>query len=218
MNTIHKIWAQLEEIIVVISLTLMTVVTFVYVMFNNLYDPFFSLADSFPSMAGVFESIALFCMTMAQEMTWSNAITKAFFGMLIFLGASFGVRTAGHIGIDALVKRFGRDTQRKVSILACIFCLVYAGIIFIASYDWVKAMFIANVGAEDLHTFGIKVWHIGMIVPIAYALIFLRFIEIFARLLAGKQNDLGLADEAGDAIKLQDAADELQATPAERKE
>lgn len=208
MKTLEKIWAQLEEIIVVIALSLMTLVTFVYVMFNNLYDPFFSLADSFPSMAPFFEGIALFCMTMAQEMTWSNAITKVFFGMLIFLGASYGVRTAGHIGIDALVKRFGRETQRKVSILACLLCLVYAGIIFTASYDWVSAMFTANVGAEDLHTFGIKVWHIGMIVPIAYVLIFLRFIEVFIRLLTRQQYDMGLADEAGDAIKLQDAAEE----------
>ncbi|MDO5681110.1 MAG: TRAP transporter small permease [Pelistega sp.] len=204
MKTLEKIWAQLEEILVIISLSVMTLVTFVYVLVNNLYDPFFSLADSFPSMASFFESLAMFCMTMAQEMTWSNAVTKACFGVLIFLGTSYGVRTAGHIGIDALVKRFGHATQRKVSIVACLFCLLYAVIIFIASYDWVKAMFIADVGAEDLHAFGIKVWHIGAIVPIAFVLIFFRFLEIFMRLIAGKQTDLGLADEAGDAVKLQD--------------
>lgn len=204
MKTLEKVWAQLEEILVVISLTLMTLITFVYVMFNNLYEPFFSLADRFPSMASFFESIALFCMTMAQEMTWSNAMTKVFFGTLIFLGASYGVRTAGHIGIDALVKHFTKSTQRKISIVACLLCLAYCVIIFIACYGWVKAMFIANVGAEDLHLFGLKVWHIGMVMPVAYTLIFLRFVEILCRLLAGKQNNLGLADEAGDAIKLQD--------------
>ena len=31
-------------------------------------------------------------------MSWSNALTKALFGWLIFLGIAYGVRTAGHLG------------------------------------------------------------------------------------------------------------------------
>jgi TRAP-type C4-dicarboxylate transport system, small permease component len=44
-------------------------------------------------------------MAYAQEMTWSIALTKALFGWLIFFGIAYGVRTAGHLGVDVLVRR-----------------------------------------------------------------------------------------------------------------
>ncbi|MEH8030968.1 TRAP transporter small permease [Gallibacterium anatis] len=205
MQYFNYLWGKLEEFMIGFSLALMTLVTFVYVMFNNLYNPFYDLADAYPSLEFIFEPIATFCMTIAQEMTWSVALTKLFFAMLIFFGASYGVRTAGHIGIDALVKKFSTPVQRYISIFACLTCLIYSGIIFIASYDWVQALLIAKVGAEDLQQFGIKLWHIGLIIPIGYIMIFARFVEIFIRLLQGKQTNLGLADEAKDAVKLQES-------------
>ncbi|OBX10565.1 C4-dicarboxylate ABC transporter [Gallibacterium salpingitidis] len=205
MQQFNYLWGKLEEFMIAFSLALMTLVTFVYVMFNNLYTPFYDLADAYPSLESILVPIATFCMTIAQEMTWSVALTKLFFAMLIFFGASYGVRTAGHIGIDAIVKKFSTPVQRYISIFACLTCLIYAGIIMVASVDWVKALLIANVGAEDLQHFGIQLWHIGMIIPIGYFMIFGRFVEIFVRLLQGKQNDLGLADEAKDAVKLQDS-------------
>lgn len=208
MQQFNYLWGKLEEFMIAFSLALMTLVTFVYVMFNNLYTPFFDLTDAYPSLESICIPIATFSMTSAQEMTWSVALTKLFFAMLIFFGASYGVRTAGHIGIDAIVKKFSTPTQRYISIFACLTCLIYTGIIMVASIDWVTALLIANVGAEDLQHFGIQLWHLGMIIPIGYFMIFARFIEIFVRLLQGKQNDLGLADEAKDAVKLQDSEEE----------
>ena len=202
MKLLSKFWDKLEEILIILSLSLMTLVTFIYVVLNNLYQPFLDLADNFESLKSIFEPIGIFIMTMAMEMTWSVALTKLFFGMLIFLGASYGVRTAGHIGIDVLVKKFSKTGQRNISIIACLLCLFYAALIAYASLEWIQAMFIADVGAEDLNAFNIKVWEIGLIIPIGYALIFFRFIEILIRLFRGQQTDLGLADEASDALKL----------------
>ncbi|MBE2896262.1 TRAP transporter small permease [Pasteurellaceae bacterium HPA106] len=204
MQWFNYFWGKLEEFMIATSLAAMTLVTFSYVMFNNLYTPFYDLADAFPSLENVFLPIGDFCITVAQEMTWSVALTKLLFAMLIFFGASYGVRTAGHIGVDAIVKKFSTPIQRIISIIACAACLIYAGLITFASYEWVKALLIANVGADDLHDFGIQLWHIGLIIPIGYGMIFARFLEIFVRILQGKQNDLGLADEAKDAVKLQE--------------
>ncbi|KAE9529465.1 TRAP transporter small permease [Testudinibacter aquarius] len=204
MQAFNFLWGKLEEFMITLSLALMTLITFVYVLFNNLYSPFYDLADAYPSLESVFLPIANFSITIAQEMTWSVALTKLFFAMLIFFGASYGVRTAGHIGIDALVKKFNTPIQRKISIIACLACLIYAALIAYASSEWVRAMFQAKIGAEDLQHFGIQLWHIGLIIPIGYLMIFMRFIEIFVRLLKGQQNGLGLADEAKDAIKLQE--------------
>lgn len=206
MKQLNYLWGKLEEFLIMVSLALMTLVTFIYVVLNNLYQPFLTLSeklvDSAPTVSSFFESIAFFIMDMAMEMTWSVALTKLFFGALIFLGASYGVRTAGHIGIDILLKQFSTNPRRIISIFACLCCLGFVALIIYASTGWISAMYTADIGAEDLQHFNIKVWEISMIIPVGFSMIFIRFFEIFIRLLRGQQSDLGLADEASDALKL----------------
>jgi len=141
-------------------------------------------------------------------MTWSVALTKALFGWLIFFGMSYGVRTAGHLGVDALVRLTPRRMQRLLGMLACMCCLAYAGLFVVASYKWVSAVFIANIGAEDLDQFGIKVSYIAAIVPLGFGLVFIRYVEIFWRIFTHRQLGLGLADEAAEASKLASSTEE----------
>ncbi|WP_047949029.1 TRAP transporter small permease subunit, partial [Pseudomonas aeruginosa] len=49
----------------------------------------------------------------------------------------YGVRTAGHLGVDVLVKLASRPVQRVLGVIACLACLGYAGLLCVASYDWV---------------------------------------------------------------------------------
>lgn len=202
MSALKWFWERFEECCISILLMVMTLVTFAYVMFNNLYNVFFDLAEAIPFLAGFAETIGEFIMETAQEMTWSIALTKACFGWLIFFGASYGVRTAGHIGVDVLVKKLSRGGQKIVGIIAIVACLTYAFLIASASYEWISAMYVADIGAEDLHQFHLKQWHIGLIMPLGFTLIGIRFIEILIRILQGKQVGLGLADESEDAMKL----------------
>jgi len=51
-------------------------------------------------------------------------------------------------------------------------------------------------------------WHIGLIVPVGFALVFIRFAEIFVRILLHRQTGLGLADEAADVMKLTEHEDD----------
>ncbi|MNN20164.1 hypothetical protein D3C81_1334270 [compost metagenome] len=51
-------------------------------------------------------------------------------------------------------------------------------------------------------------WQVGLIVPLGFALVFIRFAEIFVRILRHRQTGLGLADEAADALKLTEQEDE----------
>ncbi|MGA6097887.1 TRAP transporter small permease [Stutzerimonas marianensis] len=202
MNALWRVWDHFEEGFIAFLLAAMTLVTFVYVVLNNLYTVFYSIGDAFEPTSEFFFMLGDFIIDLAQSMTWSTALTKALFAWLIFSGLAYGVRTAGHIGVDALVKLAPRHVQRYIGILACLFCLGYAGLLSVASYEWIKALFIANIGAEDLGHIGIKQWHIGMIVPIGFAMVFIRFGEIFVRILRNEQTGLGLADEAAEAAKL----------------
>ncbi|MCQ4319456.1 TRAP transporter small permease [Stutzerimonas stutzeri] len=202
MNALWRVWDHFEEGFIAFLLAAMTLVTFVYVVLNNLYTVFYSLADAFPAAEDFFFAIGDFLIGMAQAMTWSTALTKALFAWLIFSGLAYGVRTAGHIGVDALVKLAPRQVQRYIGVLACLFCLGYAALLTVASFAWIQALFTANIGAEDLGHFGVKQWHIGMIVPIGFAMVFIRFAEIFVRILRNEQTGLGLADEAAEAARL----------------
>ncbi|WP_115719829.1 TRAP transporter small permease [Gallaecimonas mangrovi] len=203
---VYRFWSKLEEGVIAFLLALMTLVTFVYVVLNNLYTPFYDLSDwladkNWTASSDFFLSVGDFFIGLAQEMTWSTALTKALFAWLLFLGMAYGVRTAGHIGVDAVVKIFKKPVQKFLAIVGCLACLLYATMMCVASYDWVKTLFDANLYAEDLEKIHIKLWYIGAVVPVGFVLVWLRFVEILIRIIRGLQDGLGLADEAGDAMK-----------------
>ena len=202
MHAAVRVWNHAEEMLVAFLLAGMTLVTFAYVVFNNLYGIFYSLGDSLPfaneAMLGIGDSI----LYVAQEMTWSVALTKAMFGWLIFVGLAWGVRIGAHIGIDLLVRQFNPAKQRRVALLALVICLGYCALMAYSSEQWVATLYSVSTGAEDLDRFGIQQWHIVMIVPIGFALMFLRFLQVFIRVVQGKQQGLGLHSEVDDAVKL----------------
>lgn len=202
MNALRRVWDHFEEGFIAFLLGAMTLVTFVYVILNNLYTLFYNLADRWPAASDLLFSIGDAILAGAQAMTWSNALTKALFAWLIFFGLSYGVRTAGHIGVDALVKLASKPVQRIIGVIACLCCLVYAGLLSVASFGWIQTLFSAAIGAEDLGHYGVMQWHIGLIVPVGFALVFIRFAEVLVRILRGQQTGLGLADEAAEAVKL----------------
>ncbi|MCD7041736.1 C4-dicarboxylate ABC transporter, partial [Pseudomonas sp. MAFF 311096] len=45
MQTLRRVWEHLEEGFIAFLLAAMTLVTFVYVMLNNIYTLFFALSD-----------------------------------------------------------------------------------------------------------------------------------------------------------------------------
>ena len=202
MNALRRVWDHFEEGFIAFLLAAMTLVTFVYVILNNLYTLFYNLADRWEGGSEMLFAIGDSILGMAQAMTWSIALTKALFAWLIFFGLAYGVRTAGHIGVDALVKLARKPVQRVIGLIACLCCLGYAGLISVASFDWMHPLFTAGIGAEDLGHYGIMQWHITLIVPFGYAMVFIRFLEVFIRILRNQQTGLGLADEAAEAMKL----------------
>ena len=202
MHAVVRVWNHAEEMLVAFLLAGMTLVTFAYVVFNNLYGVFYSLGDSLPfaneTMLGIGDKI----LYIAQEMTWSVALTKAMFGWLIFVGLAWGVRIGAHIGVDLLVRQFNPANQRRVAMLAVLICRGYCALMAYSSEQWVATLYEVGTSAEDLDRFGIAQWQIVMIVPIGFALMFVRFLQIFIRIAQGKQQGLGLHSEVDDAVKL----------------
>lgn len=209
-----NLWQKTEIFMTVFILTSMTLVTFIYTMLNNLYMPFYKLADwvagDEPSKLEDFLLDAGdFMMESASSFSWSNEFTAACFAWLIFFCMSYGVRIGGHIGVDALVKLFSTPVKRFFAYLGLGACLLYGGIMLFASIDWVLNFYRLGTLAEGLDRFGVMRWQISIIVPIGFTLLIFRYIEVGYRIFTHKQDTLGLADEAADAI------DELKKSQAE---
>ncbi|KAF1052559.1 MAG: C4-dicarboxylate TRAP transporter small permease protein DctQ [Stenotrophomonas maltophilia] len=208
MNRFVRVCNHLEEGAIAFLLAAMTLVTFLFVVVTNVFTLFYDLGDRVAFLREPSYAIGDAILGMAQDMAWSNALAKALFGWLIFFGIAYGVRTAGHLGVDALVRLAPRGVQRVIGVIACLCCLGYAGLFMVASFDWVRTLFIAGVGAEDLDHFGVLQAYIAVIVPLGFGLVLLRYLEILVRLLTGRQLGLGLADEAAEATRL--AGEELK--------
>lgn len=167
-----KILDHLEEWIISLMLFAMTALAFMQVVRRYVFNSGFS---------------------------WTLELTTVFFAIMIFIGISYGVRVGSHIGVDALVNLLSPPKRRLVSLLAVFFCLVYVGFVLYGASVYVSKMMEIDVEMDDLP---IERWKILAVMPLGYAMVGFRFLQIFYNLITGKADGLHLADEAADAMKL----------------
>ena len=131
--------------------------------------------------------------------SWNLELTTVCFAFMIFVGISYGVRVGSHIGVDALVKLMPAGVQRVTGIIVVLLCLVYVGFVMVGATEYVGKMKDVGIEFDDMP---IERWQVLIIMPIGYALVAFRFLQILWNLITGKTNSLHLADEAADALKL----------------
>lgn len=163
---------RFEEWVVILMLAAMTGLTFVQVVLRYVFNSGF---------------------------TWALEMTTILFAVMIFVGISYGVRVGAHIGVDALVKIMPSRVRRVVSIAVVLACLAYAGIIISGSMDYVLKMKSVGIELEDLP---VPMWIARAVMPLGYALLTLRFLQVLWKLVTGQSDSLHLADEAAEALKL----------------
>ena len=167
-----KILDKLEELIVVVMLAAMTLLTFTQVVMRYGFN---------------------------SGWTWALELTTVFFAVMIFVGISYGVRIGAHIGIDAVVSRLPTGVRRAVSIGVVLLCLLYAGLVIYGSWIYVAKMKVVGVELEDM---AIPIWVVRAILPIGYALLTFRFLQVLWALIKGTSTSLHLGDEVAEAMKL----------------
>ena len=172
---------KLEEGFIAALLAAMTLLTFVQVVLRYVFNSGF---------------------------VWALEATTYMFGWLVMFGIAYGVKVGSHIGVDAVVKIFAPATQRALGVLAGLLCMLYAGILFYGAWGYVGKMHLLGVEAEDI---AIPRWQLQIILPVGFALLFLRLAQSTWRILAGRQSGFRLADEAREAIE--QLHDDRNATP-----
>ncbi len=165
-----SIFGRLEEYLIASLLATMTLVTFGQVIARYIFN---------------------------YSFVWALELTTYLFGGVIFLGISYGIRVGAHIGVDAVVKLLPHRFSNFVSVLATLLCMVYSLIVFVGAWRYVERMHMIGIFAQDLP---IQQWIPRLVLPIGFALMFLRFAQLLISLIRGRNVTL-LGDEAADALK-----------------
>lgn len=161
---------RLEEIVLATLLAGMTTLTFVQVIARYVFN---------------------------YSFVWALELITVLFAWLIFLGMSYGVRVGAHIGVDALVKSLGRRAARATAMTAAALCVVYGVIVTFGGWIYLHKMFSIGIDMQDLP---LPQWVPRVVLPLGFALLTLRFLEVLVALWRGRDARL-LGDEAEDALK-----------------
>lgn len=168
---ISTIINRLEEGFVALLLAAMTLVTFTQVILRYVFNSGF---------------------------VWALELTIFLFAWLVLFGMSYGVRVGAHIGVDLLVKNLSAGVAKIVALISVALCLLYAALLAYGGYTSVDLLLLIGIDAEDLP---IPLWMPKLILPVGFALLFLRFAQVGWEILTGKGTGLHLANEVDEAIE-----------------
>jgi len=168
---VRAILDRVEEGLIAAILGAMTVLTFVQVVLRYLFN------------IGIL---------------WALEADFYLFAWLVLIGISYCVRARAHIGVDALVKLLPPRIHRAVGLLVVALTLLYAGLMVYGSVVYVDRMKIIDIEAEDIP---LKRWILSLCLPIGFALLFVRLVQMGWRIATGRSQGYELANEAEEAIK-----------------
>ena len=152
---------RLEEGILAFLLALMTLLTFVQVVLRYAFN---------------------------SGIVWSLEATTYAFAALVLIGMSYGVRTKTHIAVDLLTRRMPGNMRRYVELLALAACVAYAILMLYGSSVFVARLFILGSYARDVPA---PKWLLTATMPLGFALLAFRFLEVGWHLLRGDDDSGG---------------------------
>lgn len=112
---------------------------------------------------------------------WSLEATSYSFAWLVLLGMAYGVRTRAHIAVDLVMSRLEGRVLKAATALALAICVAYSLLMLYGGSVLVARLVDLGNEARDLP---IKRWVLTGMIPIGFALLALRFLQLgwqFAR-------------------------------------
>ncbi|MDX1655743.1 MAG: TRAP transporter small permease [Candidatus Competibacteraceae bacterium] len=162
---------RFEEAFVALLLAAMTLVTFTQVVLRYVFNTGF---------------------------VWALELTIFLFAWLVLFGMSYAVRVGAHIGVDLLIKHLPPTPYKIVTTISIALCMVYAAILAYGGWEDIELLLMIGIEAEDMP---IPLWVPKLILPLGFALLFIRFAQAGYELLTGKGSGIHLADEVDEAIE-----------------
>lgn len=164
-------FARLEEALIALLLAGMTLLTFWQVVLRYVFN---------------------------SGLLWALEATLYMFGWMVLIGISYGVRVNAHIGIDMVIKALPPYLRRTVGLASVGLCGLYAALMTYGAYNYIERLHRIGVEAEDIP---VERWILAIILPIGFALLFVRLAEVAYGILTGRREGFEPADEASDILR-----------------
>jgi C4-dicarboxylate transporter DctQ subunit len=123
---------------------------------------------------------------------WSLEATTYTFGWLVLLGMAYGVRTRSHIAVNLLVSRLHGRTGRVLTFVSLAVCLAYSLLMLYGSSVFIQRLFQLGHEARDLP---VARWILTIMLPLGFALLTFRFLELGWLLARGSVSRLGFGEQ-----------------------
>ncbi|ABD08024.1 Tripartite ATP-independent periplasmic transporter, DctQ component [Rhodopseudomonas palustris HaA2] len=169
--TLRVMFHHIEEALIALILGVMTLLTFVQVVLRYGFNSGF---------------------------IWALEANFYLFAWLVMIGIAYCVRVRAHIGVDAAVNLLPAGGRRVVGLIVVALALLYAGLMIYGSYEYINRLMIIDVEAEDIP---VKRWILSICLPIGFAALFIRLLEMGWRIVTGQSGGYELADEAREAVE-----------------
>ncbi len=115
---------------------------------------------------------------------WSQEVTLYLCAWFVLLGASYGVKTSLHIGIDSFVLLFPSKIRRAIGILAALLCMIYSVILMIGAWGYLAKLKLIGIEMDDLP---VPRWLGESVILIAFLLLFIRFAQVLLKIIKGER-------------------------------
>jgi len=123
---------------------------------------------------------------------WALEATTYLFGWLVLIGMSIGVRTNSHIAVDLLLTVLS-PRIRKLAVLGAIaLSLLYALLMFYGSATLISQLRVFGSLAHDIP---LPRWVLLLSLPVGFALLSLRILQVAVGVVRGSSDGLGAANE-----------------------
>ena len=132
---------------------------------------------------------------------WAQEVTLYMAAWFVLLGASWGIRTGAHIGVDAFVRLLPDLPRRLAGMIAVCLGLVYCGLFVYGSWIYISKVKMIGLEMEDVP---FPKWIALSVLVIGFSLLAVRLLVLLKDLVTGQATGFHHADEAKESMKLAD--------------
>ncbi len=157
-NIFIKAFEHIEEVLLSISFTTMTIICFVQVITRYIFH---------------------------YSMPWSEEVLRGLFVWSSCLGISLGFRTRSHMGVDAIVSLFPVKFRKILSIISYIVTIAFCLVVIYFSFGVTMHQFSTN---QKTIALGMPIAYVSVSLIIGFLLAIIRIIQVLSEDIRSKNN------------------------------
>ncbi|MGD8709100.1 MAG: TRAP transporter small permease [Ectothiorhodospiraceae bacterium] len=143
-----------------------------------------------------------------EGLLWAEETTLLLAGWFVLFGASHGIKTGAHIGVDFVVRMLPDKVHRVVGAIAVLGALAYCGFFLAGAWGYLQQMWLIGLTMEDLP---VPLWLAHSVLLVGFAMLALRLLILLVNIVRGRSHGFQLADEAAESMEKLEHGDRREA-------